>query len=72
MNLLRVYKRSLSVVIKYVFGGGCRFTPTCSKYAAEAIEVHGALGGSVLAFRRVAKCHPWGSSGFDPVPPKAR
>ena len=46
----------------------CRFTPTCSCYAASAVERHGALRGSWLAARRLGRCHPWGGSGFDPVP----
>ena len=47
----------------------CRFTPSCSNYAREAIEAHGAWRGLRLAARRVGRCHPWGGFGFDPVPP---
>ncbi|QMU27275.1 membrane protein insertion efficiency factor YidD [Adhaeribacter radiodurans] len=46
----------------------CRFTPTCSEYAAQALRKHGPLRGTRLAIKRLAKCHPWGSSGYDPVP----
>ncbi len=46
----------------------CRFQPTCSSYALEAVEVHGALRGSWLAVRRLGRCHPWGGQGWDPVP----
>jgi uncharacterized protein len=47
----------------------CRFVPSCSTYALEAVEAHGALAGSFLAMRRLLRCHPWGGHGFDPVPP---
>lgn len=50
----------------------CRYWPTCSSYAVEAIELHGAARGSWLSARRVARCHPWGGSGVDPVPPPRR
>jgi hypothetical protein len=50
----------------------CRFYPTCSAYALEAIEVHGALKGTYLAAKRILKCHPWHPGGVDPVPPPKR
>ncbi len=46
----------------------CRFIPTCSQYAAEALQKYGALKGGWLALKRLARCHPWGGSGYDPVP----
>ena len=46
----------------------CRFVPTCSQYAIEALRKHGPLKGSWLAIRRILRCHPWGGSGYDPVP----
>ena len=49
-------------------GGACRFVPSCSEYAANAIEAHGALRGSWLAVRRISRCRPFGGHGFDPVP----
>ena len=48
----------------------CRFTPTCSAYAAEAIQVHGVIKGCGLAIWRILRCNPWGGSGYDPVPAK--
>lgn len=49
-------------------GHNCRFQPTCSAYALEALEKHGAIIGAWLTARRIARCHPWGASGYDPVP----
>ncbi len=48
----------------------CRHIPTCSQYAIEALQVHGIFKGSILGIKRLSKCHPWGTEGFDPVPPK--
>ena len=49
----------------------CRFSPTCSHYTIEALQKHGVFKGSWLALKRISKCHPWGKSGYDPVPDKA-
>ena len=62
--LIRGYQATFSKVIPPV----CRFQPTCSAYAYEAIEKHGASRGSWLAVKRLSRCRPWGGSGFDPVP----
>jgi putative membrane protein insertion efficiency factor len=63
---LRAYKLTLSPLI----GRQCRFLPTCSEYAADALIGHGPWRGSVLAVRRLCRCNPWGgASGYDPVPP---
>lgn len=62
--LVRFYRYAISPWL----GGNCRFHPTCSTYAIEALQVHGVLRGSWLAARRIARCHPWGGSGYDPVP----
>lgn len=64
VQLVRGYR----VAISPFLGVNCRFQPTCSTYAIEALEQHGVLRGSVLAARRIARCHPWGGAGYDPVP----
>jgi len=61
----------LVLAYQWLFGGRpspCRFSPSCSSYAAEALERYGALRGSLLAARRLGRCRPWGGSGYDPVP----
>lgn len=62
--LLLWYKRWISPL----FGNSCRFSPTCAEYAAQAVVEHGWLRGSVIAAKRVLRCHPFGASGYDPVP----
>ena len=62
--IIGVYRLTFSVLI----GRSCRFLPTCSEYSQEAIRRHGVGRGTLLALRRIARCHPWGGSGFDPVP----
>ena len=64
VRLVRAYQ----VILSPVLGGRCRFAPSCSHYAIEAYERHGALRGTWLTLRRLLRCHPWGGSGFDPVP----
>lgn len=64
-GLIRLYQKLVSPFL----GGNCRFQPTCSEYAEEALRVHGAFRGSWLALRRIGRCHPWGGAGYDPVPP---
>ena len=64
IGLIRVYQYLISPLL----GNHCRFYPSCSHYAAEAIETHGALRGSWLALRRLSRCHPWHEGGIDPVP----
>jgi putative membrane protein insertion efficiency factor len=63
-GLVVVYQWTLSPFI----GRHCRFLPTCSNYALDALSKHGAIRGSALAGRRILRCHPWGGSGYDPVP----
>lgn len=66
--LLRGLIRGYQLLISPVLGPNCRYLPSCSDYAAEAILRHGALVGSWLALKRLARCHPWAGSGYDPVP----
>ena len=70
LSLLWLYRRGISPFKTVVFGplGHCRFTPTCSAYAFAAVQRHGVVRGGWLAIRRLGRCHPWGASGFDPVP----
>lgn len=60
--------RAYQLAVAPVLGPACRFEPSCSRYAAEAVERHGALRGSWLAVRRLGRCHPFGGCGLDPVP----
>jgi putative membrane protein insertion efficiency factor len=62
---IRVYQWTLSPLI----GPACRYMPSCSEYAIEALRAHGPVRGSWLAARRLCRCHPWGGHGYDPVPP---
>jgi putative membrane protein insertion efficiency factor len=67
--LIHAYRYIVSPVIHTLApGSGCRFQPTCSEYALIALRQHGPVYGSWLAIKRLAKCHPWGSHGYDPVP----
>ena len=63
---IRVYQYAISPLL----GSNCRHTPTCSAYTVEAIQEWGPLKGTWLGMKRIAKCHPWGTSGYDPVPKK--
>jgi hypothetical protein len=67
---VRVYRLTISPAQTLLFsaGSGCRFTPTCSVYALDAVREHGAVKGSVLATKRICRCHPWAECGHDPVP----
>ena len=60
--------RAYQLLISPLRPPSCRYLPTCSDYAIEALARHGPLWGSVLALRRLARCHPWGGNGYDPVP----
>jgi hypothetical protein len=63
-GLIRLYQITLSPIL----GGACRFEPSCSAYALEAVERHGAVRGARLALARLLRCHPFGAAGYDPVP----
>ena len=62
--------RTYQWTIRPVIGAQCRFEPSCSHYAIEALALHGAMRGSALTARRVLRCNPWHAGGFDPVPPR--
>lgn len=64
--LVRFYQAAISPYTP----SACRYTPTCSSYTLEALKVHGIFKGGWLAIKRIGSCHPWGGSGYDPVPPK--
>ena len=69
--LILFYQRFLSPLLHFGAGpaAGCRFHPTCSNYCLEAVETHGVLRGCWYGICRILRCHPWGGSGYDPVPP---
>ena len=67
-SVLRILIRGYQLIVSPWLGPRCRFHPTCSSYALEAVEVHGALRGGWLAMRRIGRCHPFHPGGFDPVP----
>jgi putative membrane protein insertion efficiency factor len=66
--LIKVYQ----YIISPIWPASCRFEPTCSHYAAEAIQKRGIFIGTYLAIKRIARCHPWGGQGYDPVPDKKK
>jgi putative membrane protein insertion efficiency factor len=64
--LVKFYQSAISPL----FPSACRYTPTCSTYMIQAIKIHGPWKGFIMGLKRFSRCHPWGGSGFDPVPPK--
>ncbi|WP_392438071.1 membrane protein insertion efficiency factor YidD [Cruoricaptor ignavus] len=62
--------RGYQIFLSPLLGKNCRFTPTCSQYMLQAVEVHGPFRGFWLGLKRISRCHPWGGEGPDPVPPK--
>jgi len=69
--LLIGFLRAYRFLISPMYGQVCRYYPSCSAYALEAVTVHGSIKGSWLALRRVLRCHPWTPGGYDPVPPRS-
>ncbi len=67
-HLFIIPVRLYQLIISPMLPPSCRFTPTCSQYAIEALEKHGVVKGGWLTLKRIARCHPWGGSGYDPVP----
>jgi len=68
-SLLRGAIRAYQLGLAPVLGNNCRYEPSCSHYAQEAIRLHGPLRGTLMALARIARCHPWHEGGYDPVPP---
>jgi putative membrane protein insertion efficiency factor len=66
VGLVRFYQLAISPL----FPSTCRYAPTCSNYMVEALKIHGPWKGLILGLKRIKSCHPWGGSGYDPVPPK--
>jgi putative membrane protein insertion efficiency factor len=69
--MLRIYRAIVSPMIMGIYGPACRFEPSCSQYAHQAIAAHGLMRGGAMAARRLARCHPLGGHGHDPVPARA-
>jgi putative membrane protein insertion efficiency factor len=67
-HVLKIVVRIYQIVLSPLLGPNCRYYPTCSQYALEALETHGSLRGVWLTLKRIARCHPWHEGGFDPVP----
>lgn len=67
--VLIFFVRMYQIFISPLFPPACRHVPTCSQYTIEALRIHGPLKGLWLAFKRIIRCHPWGTHGYDPVPP---
>lgn len=69
-NLLILFVKFYQKCLSPFCSGCCRFRPTCSQYMIDALQTHGIVKGLYLGIKRILKCHPWGGSGYDPVPPK--
>ena len=62
--------RGYQIIFSPILGSNCRFMPTCSEYAMESLKAYGLIKGTFLTIKRIGKCHPWGSHGYDPIPIK--
>ena len=62
--------RGYQLIVSPILGSNCRFMPTCSEYALESLKTYGLIKGAFLTIKRIGKCHPWGSNGYDPIPTK--
>jgi putative membrane protein insertion efficiency factor len=71
LAVLRIYRAIVSPIIMGIYGPACRFEPSCSEYAQQAITAFGVMRGGATAVRRLARCHPLGGHGHDPVPTRA-
>jgi len=71
-RLLWLLVRGYQLLLSPLLPSACRYHPSCSCYALGALERHGAMGGALLALKRIASCHPWSRGGYDPVPPQPR
>jgi putative membrane protein insertion efficiency factor len=67
--LITAFIRAYQLLLSPFFAGSCRFLPSCSAYARQAVATHGVIRGGALALRRLGRCHPLGKAGYDPVPP---
>ena len=67
-RIVLTFIRAYQVVLRPVLPPACRFAPSCSEYAHQALEAHGVWRGGVMAAQRIARCHPWHAGGYDPVP----
>ncbi len=67
ITLIKIYQNIVSPIFGRMFGGACRFTPSCSEYAIEAIQKYGVMKGSLMGVKRIFRCHPLAKSGYDPV-----
>ena len=71
-NILIFFVKIYQVFLSPIIGQNCRYLPTCSEYTIQCLKEHGMFKGLILSLKRISKCHPWGSHGYDPVPSKIK